>query len=244
MLVLAINKALASEAFVTSGPRQIRKGSNEKVAQLINEMKAGSVHTLIMSGVNPVYTLADSASFVEGLKKVTTSVAFTLKEDETASVATIAAPVPHYLESWNDAEPKAGFYSLTQPTISTIFKTRQAQSSFLAWAGLASDFAAYLESNWEKNILKGGPVAWKNALHDGVFTNAGLELLQLLDQVFRMLLGQLWIDRGAGIAVSAVAGCARCCELGFASHKIGLDDLGRRSWCCWRGGMRRQSRRR
>ena len=82
------------------------------------------------------------------------------------------------------------------------------------------------------------------ALHDGVFTNAGLELLQLLDQVFRMLLGQLRIDRSAGIAVSAVAGCARCCELGFASHKIGLDDLGRRSWCCWRGGMRRQSRRR
>jgi molybdopterin-containing oxidoreductase family iron-sulfur binding subunit len=31
-------------------------------------MKAGSVHTLIMSGVNPVYTLADSASFAEGLK--------------------------------------------------------------------------------------------------------------------------------------------------------------------------------
>jgi hypothetical protein len=30
-------------------------------------MKAGSVHTLLMSGVNPVYT-ADSASFVAGLK--------------------------------------------------------------------------------------------------------------------------------------------------------------------------------
>jgi hypothetical protein len=43
-----------------------KKGSNEKVAQLIEDMKAGSVHTLIMSGVNPVYTLADS--FVEGLK--------------------------------------------------------------------------------------------------------------------------------------------------------------------------------
>jgi molybdopterin-containing oxidoreductase family iron-sulfur binding subunit len=33
-------------------------------------MKAGSVHTLLMSGVNPVYTLADSASFVAGLKKL------------------------------------------------------------------------------------------------------------------------------------------------------------------------------
>jgi hypothetical protein len=31
------------------------------------------------------------------------------------------------------------------------------------------------------------------ALHDGVFALAGLELLQLLDQVFRVLLCQLWI---------------------------------------------------
>jgi molybdopterin-containing oxidoreductase family iron-sulfur binding subunit len=74
----------------TSGTRQIRKGSNEKVAQLIEDMKAGSVHTLIMSGVNPVYTLADTAS-VEGLKKPT-SVSLTLKEHETALVSTIAAP--------------------------------------------------------------------------------------------------------------------------------------------------------
>jgi molybdopterin-containing oxidoreductase family iron-sulfur binding subunit len=50
LLVLAVNQILASEAFNTSGTRQIRKGSNEKVAQLIEDMKAGSVHTL--SGVN------------------------------------------------------------------------------------------------------------------------------------------------------------------------------------------------
>jgi molybdopterin-containing oxidoreductase family iron-sulfur binding subunit len=48
VLVLAVNQILASEAFNTSGTRQIRKGSNEKVAQLIEDMKAGSVHTLIM----------------------------------------------------------------------------------------------------------------------------------------------------------------------------------------------------
>jgi molybdopterin-containing oxidoreductase family iron-sulfur binding subunit len=33
-----------------------------------------------MSGVNPVYTLADAASFTEGLKKVTTSVVMSLKK--------------------------------------------------------------------------------------------------------------------------------------------------------------------
>jgi molybdopterin-containing oxidoreductase family iron-sulfur binding subunit len=50
----------------TSGTRQIRKGSNEKVAQLIEDMKAGSVHTLIMSGVNVYF--GGYSFFVEGLK--------------------------------------------------------------------------------------------------------------------------------------------------------------------------------
>ena len=125
MLVFAINQALSSEAFVTSGARLIRKGSNAAVAQLLKDMNAGTVHTLIMSGVNPVYTLADSKSFVDGLKKVTTSVALTSKEDETALLATVAAPVPHYLESWGDLQLTEGSYSITQPTIRPLFDTKQ-----------------------------------------------------------------------------------------------------------------------
>jgi molybdopterin-containing oxidoreductase family iron-sulfur binding subunit len=57
-------------------------------------MKAGSVHTLIMSGVNPVYTLADSASLWR--LKSYTSVSLT-KRRWNCFVSTIAAPVPHYL---------------------------------------------------------------------------------------------------------------------------------------------------
>lgn len=69
LLVLAINQALASEAFSTVGTRQIRKGSDAKVAQLLVDINAGNVHTLIMSGVNPVYTLANGKAFAQGLKK-------------------------------------------------------------------------------------------------------------------------------------------------------------------------------
>ena len=166
LLVLAINQALASEAFSTAGTRQIRKGSNAVVSQLLKDMNAGSVHTLIMSGVNPAYTLDDSASFVSGLKKVKTSVAFSLKEDETAAITTIAAPAPHYLESWGDVVITKGTYSLTQPTIRPIFDTKQFQDVLLSLNGTPGNFYDYLKVN-SGAIIAGS--SWNKVLHDGVF---------------------------------------------------------------------------
>ncbi|MGM8360375.1 TAT-variant-translocated molybdopterin oxidoreductase [Flavobacterium sp. ARAG 55.4] len=169
LLVLAINQVLASEAFSTVGTRQIRKGSDEKVAQLVKDMNAGSVHTLIMSGVNPVYTLADSASFAEGLKKVKTSVALSLKEDETAAVATIAAPVPHYLEAWGDLVLTKGTYSLTQPTIRPLFDTKQFQDVLMSINGLTGTYYDYLKA-YSSSFITGS--SWNKVLHDGVFVGA------------------------------------------------------------------------
>ena len=166
LLVLAINQVLASEAFNVSGTRQIRKGSNAQVAQLLKDMKAGSVHTLIMSGVNPVYTLADSQSFVEGLKKVKTSVAFSLKEDETAALTTIAASAPHYLEAWGDLSITKGTYSLTQPTIRPLFNTKQFEEVLMSVNGIAGTYYDYVKAN-ALAIISGS--TWNKVLHDGVF---------------------------------------------------------------------------
>ena len=169
LLVLAINQALASQAFTTSGTRQIRKGSNEKVAQLIKDMNTGSVHTLIMSGVNPVYALPNSAEFVSGLKKVKTSVAFSLKEDETALVTTIAAATPHYLESWGDVSITKGAYALTQPTIRPLFNTKQFQEALLSWNGNPAKYYDYLKAT-ASTIISGA--TWNKVLQDGVFVSA------------------------------------------------------------------------
>ena len=165
LLVLAINSALASEAFSTIGTRQIRKGSNEKVTQLIADMNAGSVHTLIMSGVNPVYTLADSAKFVSGLKKVKLSAAFSLREDETASITNIAIPAPHYLESWNDLMLTKGTYSLTQPTIRPLFSSKQFQEALLSWNGNSADYYDYIKAN-AASYSNGA--SWNQTVHDGI----------------------------------------------------------------------------
>ncbi len=165
LLVLAINQKLASESFSTFGTRQIRKGSNAQVAQLVGDMQSGKVHTLIMSGVNPVYSLPNSKDFVAGLKKVSLSASFSLKEDETASVTTIAAAAPHYLESWGDVSITKGTYALTQPTIRPLFNTKQFQDTLLSLSGIPGTFYDYLKANIASNVSGS---TWNQVLHDGV----------------------------------------------------------------------------
>ena len=41
----------------------LQEKEQKVVAQLVADMKAGKVHTLIMNGVNPAYTLANSKDF-------------------------------------------------------------------------------------------------------------------------------------------------------------------------------------
>ena len=174
MLVLAINAALSSEAFTSAGIRQIRKGSTEKVTQLVNDMKAGTVHTLIMSGVNPVYTMADGKGFAQALKKVKMSVDFSMKEDETASMVTIAAPAPHYLESWNDLALLKGSYALTQPTIRPLFNSRQLQDALMVWNGNTGSYYDYIKANSATYV---GGASWNKVLHDGMYVAASMPTL-------------------------------------------------------------------
>lgn len=173
LLVLGINIALKSEAFNPSDAKLIRKGDNKSVNQLIADMNAGSVHTLIMSGVNPVYTLANAKDFVTGLSKVNLSVSFTIKEDETAKKVTVAAAAPHFLESWGDVALTRSNYSIVQPTIRPLFNTKQFQEALLAWTGNNIAYFDFLKS-FAGSQLNGK--SWNQAVHDGftVVTPSGL----------------------------------------------------------------------
>ncbi|WP_413511503.1 TAT-variant-translocated molybdopterin oxidoreductase [Myroides odoratus] len=164
LVVLAINEALQSEAFLPEQTKYVRQGNTAKVAELIKEMNAGKVHTLIMSGINPVYTLANSTAFVEGLKKVKTSVSFSIKEDETALEATIVAATPHYLEAWGDVMIKQGHYSVTQPTIRPLFDTRQFQDALLLWNGNNTAYYDYVKTT-SASYVSG--LTWNQLVHDG-----------------------------------------------------------------------------
>ncbi len=164
LLALAINNALQSEAFNPTNAILTRKGDAKAVAQLVADMKAGKVHTLIMNGVNPAYTLSNSKEFVAALKSVKLSVAFSMKEDETSTETTIAAAAPHYLESWGDVAITRGNYSIMQPTIRPLFNTKQFQDALLTWTDNSVAYYDFLKS-FSATSLAGK--SWNQAVHDG-----------------------------------------------------------------------------
>jgi MoCo/4Fe-4S cofactor protein with predicted Tat translocation signal len=209
LLAIAINNTLQSAAFNPGAARYVRKGDAKAVAQLVNDMKAGSVHTLIMSGVNPVYTLPNSADFAEGLKKVKLSVSFSLKEDETASLTTVAAAAPHYLESWGDVSIAKGYYAVTQPTIRPLFKTKQFQDALLAWSGSGQDYYDYLKTS-SSSFFTGK--TWNQLVHDGVHVSEVVTAATAAGADF-------------GSAASALAGAKPSADLELVLYtKTGMGD--------------------
>lgn len=160
----------------------LRQGNDKEFAELVADMKAGKVAALITYNTNPVYTAPASTGFAEAYKKVGLKISFADRVDETAEWADYVCPDSHYLESWNDANPKLAYYTLTQPTISPLYAkpryegTRQAQDTFLKWAGSKWDYLAFMQKYWSDHVfpMQGKHMLftdfWNNSLHDGQVT--------------------------------------------------------------------------
>jgi molybdopterin-containing oxidoreductase family iron-sulfur binding subunit len=171
LVVNAINQAIGAVGTTINWGVAFngRKGVDADMAKLVEDMKAGSVGTLLIQGANPAYTWPQAAAFTEALKKVKTSISFSSKLDETAVACKYVIPDHHFLESWGDAEAKTGYVSFMQPTIYPLFKTRQWQDSLLKWSGNASDYLAFLKTSWSAKL--GGVDGWDKALQDGVLAS-------------------------------------------------------------------------
>jgi len=159
-----------------------RQGIDPDVRALVREMNGGSVDALFVMGANPAFDLPDASAFIEGMKKVPLRVSFNTMMDETTSRCNYVAPDHHYLESWGDAEPRRGHFSLMQPTIAPLYRTRQAPESLLRWAGSANlntsadqAYYEYVKWVWQTDMFPTQSAFatfrgfWEQVLHDGVY---------------------------------------------------------------------------
>ena len=176
-IVNSINNMLGNygSTIDMANPLYIKAGVDAEMDALVADMNSGKVGALLIHGVNPSYSYAGADKFNAGLAKVGLTVSFADRLDETAANVTYLAPDNNYLESWNDAEPRSGSYSLTQPTIQPLFDTRQFQESLLSWSGNDSDFYSYMQTVWagiHSSSTNAGMVFsdfFNTALFNGVF---------------------------------------------------------------------------
>ena len=178
MIVNAINQQLGSYGTTidVDNPVTLKQGSDQAMANLVSEMKAGKIDALFISGLNPVYSAPDGEGFKNALSKVGMTVSFSAHLDETASHCSHVCPDNHFLESWNDYNIRGGEYALSQPTIRPLFDTRQMQASCLVWAGKGNDYYSYLMDSWKNDLMgmqsqySDADEFWNYALHDGSVT--------------------------------------------------------------------------
>ena len=149
-------------------------GSDNDVNETLKGLANGSIAGVIFYGTNPVFN--HNKEWSAAIAKAKLSISFASTNDETAAVCQYVCPDNHFLESWSDSEPIKGLYHFTQPTISPVFNTRQAEESLLNWAGAlpsvekdplsdkgilsqkfeASPYYLYLHAYWEENLGEGG----------------------------------------------------------------------------------------
>ncbi|MEX0812412.1 MAG: TAT-variant-translocated molybdopterin oxidoreductase [Chitinophagales bacterium] len=152
----------------------LKQGNDKAVQQLSRDMNSGKIDALIvLGGANPVFELPEA--FKKGYNKVGLKVSLNDSVDETGLECDYVLPDHHYLESWNDAQPKAFNYSLGQPTIAPIYNTRQAQDTLLKWAGENQSYYDFIRQYWKDNLFKGQTQylsfnsMWDRSLHNGIF---------------------------------------------------------------------------
>ncbi len=146
--------------------------NDQAMVDLLEEMNTGQVAAVLISSVNPAYDYFAHEEFIRGLKKVPVKIVLSGTLDETASLSDYVCPQPHFLESWNDAEPEPGIFSLTQPAIAPLFSTRPYQESLLRWSGDGRNFYEVLRQHWQDKLFPRQQAAtfdafWDQSLHDG-----------------------------------------------------------------------------
>ncbi len=172
IIVNSINEAIGAvgTTVLRSSPLLTKQGIDSEMIALVSDMNAGKVGTLLVYDANPVYDYYNAESFKTGLAKVKVSVSLNDRVCETSELCKYVIPSHHFLESWGDAEPKSGYFSLMQPTIQPLFKTRQFQDSLLKWSGNPATYDAYFRQYWTGKL--GSAEAYSKALQDGVIEPA------------------------------------------------------------------------
>ncbi len=124
--VAAINAKLGNNGHTVHHHRVAWEWGASQIGQLVANMHAGKVETLLILGGNPVFDAPADLNFAAALKKVKNPIHLGLYDDETSRLCRWHLSQAHFLEAWGDARTYDGTLSLAQPLIEPLCDGRSA----------------------------------------------------------------------------------------------------------------------
>jgi MoCo/4Fe-4S cofactor protein with predicted Tat translocation signal len=145
----------------------------ESLRELCADMDAGKVDTLLILGVNPVYTAPHDWDFTAKLKKVSTAIHLSSHFDETSEYCHWHIAESHFLETWGDVRAFDGTVSVIQPLIAPLYRTHSAFEVLAAFSDKPGISAYDAVRDRLKATNPGADFEkfWRKTLHDGVVAN-------------------------------------------------------------------------
>ncbi|MCX8010177.1 MAG: TAT-variant-translocated molybdopterin oxidoreductase [Ignavibacteria bacterium] len=183
ILTNLLNEALGNTNLYSSNTFNenfIPYSSYEEFKQLVDSINKNNIEVIIHFDTNPIYHLPQDLDYVTALSKVPTIVSLVESENETSEKSHFVLPIHHNFESWGDFKVRSDVFSLAQPVISPLYKTRQKEAILLSWLNDSPNsytdtiYHQYLMENWKNEIypklnrLTDFQTFWYSALHDGV----------------------------------------------------------------------------
>ena len=170
-LVHAINDALGNtnQTVVYTEPVAAHPvNQQDSLRELVEDMNAGLVETLVILGGNPAYNAPADFHFIEAMSKVRLRIHHALGEDETSQMCHWHIPETHYLETWSDARAFDGTVTIQQPLIAPLYDGKSAHELVAAFLGRVNQSSHDIVREYWKTHGLENDNSWHAALHDGV----------------------------------------------------------------------------
>ena len=155
-------------------PSLQRQGNSKILKSFVEKVEKNYYDAVFIYGANPVYDTGYGKRLEAAFQK-SNIIFLSERLDETTRLAKYVAPLNHFLESWNDAEPIRGLFHLSQPLIQPLFDTRSFNEILARWQGKQESALQTVQEFWKKNIYSRQKVSesfeafWNRSVHDGYY---------------------------------------------------------------------------
>ncbi|MFL6526817.1 MAG: molybdopterin oxidoreductase, partial [Chthoniobacterales bacterium] len=143
--------------------------------ELVDEIRAGAVETLIIISGNPAYDAPTNFEFAQLLQRIPRTIHLDLYANETAELCHWYIPEAHALESWSDSRAFDGTASILQPVIEPLFAGRSRHELLGAILEDAPTTSyEIVRAFWHgQHPAPDFENVWRKSVHDGVVANSG-----------------------------------------------------------------------